>query len=77
VKLATQPTNNSETLVRLRTVYRTDFLGGNEPANWTAPALKETLNTKVGAAVARMAELTRAESKVVKEDKKVAGQSGG
>ena len=81
VKLATQPTNTSQTQKRLRTVYRTAYLGGAEPSSWVTPELKATLNTKVAGGVTKMAELGVAEAKAAKQppkkdEQKVAGQGG-
>lgn len=50
---------SSQTQTRVRGCYRTDYLGGQEPASWTTPQMKTLLNRQLGFAIARMAQEAR------------------
>lgn len=55
---ATLPTNPANGVqARVRKMYTKDFFGGNEPADWTDPTIKQTLVSGVGNAIADMGTL--------------------
>lgn len=67
---ATIPTNPLNTVQkRVREVYTTDFFGGNEPADWTDPTIKQTLVSGVGNAIADMGVLAMDKSNKSTTDK--------
>lgn len=55
--IATNPSNMTQK--RVRSCYRTDYLGGHEPASWSTAGMKTALTHHVGMAIARMAEAAR------------------